>query len=116
MIKKQDFANVSAFDSAFDSEIFFESQLSLSENEALSELGEKEASSSSTASTASQFDFEIFSESGKILRDFQMTLMEEQFPDISFVEEKMNFKSDSSEMTEEEKISEFAFHLLHSNY
>ncbi|GAB2024047.1 hypothetical protein OfM1_01170 [Lactovum odontotermitis] len=121
MLKREDFANISDFDSAFDSEIFEESELSLSltsDNDFLSESGEKVEF---RLSTASDFDFEIFSESGKILRDFQMTSMAEQFPDISFVEEEESFESDSSRLnltslTEEEKISNFAFRLLHSEY
>jgi hypothetical protein len=114
MVRKEDYSNISEYDSAFNSEIFYESEhVSDMENIGPSELDQP---TEPRSLTASEFDFEIFSESGKILRDMHMNSMEQQFPDFIFAEEKMNFKPDSSKWTEEEKMSDFANFLLHGDH
>ncbi|MDR0300530.1 MAG: hypothetical protein LBI13_10720 [Streptococcaceae bacterium] len=109
VVTRNQFLNVSDFDSAFDSQI-----LSESHSQKLFDYGfnvSSESEGSQILSTASEFDFEILSESAKILRDAQMSSLKDEFPDFSLLEDLKD--SSIAEESFEDQISDFAYRLLH---
>ena len=111
MVERKDYRTASEFDSAFDSEILFES-VSLSLKEVNSEESEEFETYGNPDSTASNFDFEIFSESGHLLKEAYLSEMQTEFSDFSLAEDLEDSGLTQQQMWNDE-ISEFAHRMLH---
>ncbi|MFV0555619.1 MAG: hypothetical protein ACK5LM_00730 [Lactovum sp.] len=112
MVKREDYDTVSEFDAAFNSAVFSESAyLSMEVQSSEDDFEDFEEEFGNAESTASNFEFEIFSESGYRMQEVQNLALKEKFPEFSLLEELPDSDFNPLESWKED-ISDFARQIL----